>query len=124
MIVFVHGVPETAAIWKAVQDHVEGDSVALALPGFGTARPAGFGPTKADYVQWLVSGLDAIGEPVHLVGHDWGAVLTYRVATAFGDRLGSWAADVGRSEEHTSELQSLMLRAYTVFCLKYNQQGT
>src|SRR3546814_436666 len=95
MIVFVHGVPETAAIWKAVQDHVEGDSVALALPGFGTARPAGFGATKDDYVQWLVSELDAIGEPVHLVGHDWGAGLTYRVATAFGDRLGSWAADVG-----------------------------
>src|SRR3546814_10170197 len=105
MIVFVHGVPETAAIWKAVQDHVEGDSVALALPGFGTARPAGFGATKDDYVQWLVSELDPIGEPVHLVGHDWGAGLTYRVATAFGDRLGSWAA---RSEEHTSALQSLM----------------
>ena len=29
------------------------------------------------------------------MGHDWGAVLTYRVATAHGDRLRSWAADVG-----------------------------
>src|SRR3546814_19895692 len=95
MIVFVHGVPETAAIWKAVQDHVEGDSVALALPGFGTARPAGFGATKDDYVQWLVRELDAIGEPVHLVGHDWGDSLNYRVAIAFGHRLGSRAAYAG-----------------------------
>src|SRR3546814_1063110 len=28
------------------------------------------------------------------------------------------AADHGRSEEHTSELQSLMRNAYAVFCLK------
>jgi pimeloyl-ACP methyl ester carboxylesterase len=37
----------------------------------------------------------AIGEPVDLVGHDWGAGLTYRLATAHGDRLRSWVADVG-----------------------------
>src|SRR3546814_7838212 len=28
------------------------------------------------------------------------------------------AADLGRSEEHTSELQSLMRSSYAVFCLK------
>src|SRR3546814_3085818 len=33
-------------------------------------------------------------------------------ATAFGDR------SMGRSEEHTSELQSLMRISYAVFCLK------
>src|SRR3546814_6758239 len=30
------------------------------------------------------------------------------------------AADKGRSEEHTSELQSLMRISYAVFCLKKN----
>src|SRR3546814_5307581 len=30
--------------------------------------------------------------------------------------------DVGRSEEHTSELQSLMRISYAVFCLKKKQQ--
>src|SRR3546814_9093119 len=29
-----------------------------------------------------------------------------------------WAPDVARSEEHTSELQSLMRISYAVFCLK------
>lgn len=29
------------------------------------------------------------------MGHDWGAGITYRVATAHGDRLHSWAGDVG-----------------------------
>src|SRR3546814_8173981 len=36
----------------------------------------------------------------------------------------SWAAALllSRSEEHTSELQSLMRISYAVFCLKTNQQ--
>src|SRR3546814_2889225 len=39
----------------------------------------------------------------------------------FGDvgvQAPSQGADVGRSEEHTSELQSLMRISYAVFCLK------
>ncbi|MCU1391264.1 MAG: hypothetical protein JWL72_4602 [Ilumatobacteraceae bacterium] len=95
MIVFVHGVPETAAIWDKVRAFVDRPSVALMLPGFGCPLPDGFTPEKDAYVDWLVAELDAIGEPIDLVGHDWGAGLTYRVATAFGDRLHSWVADVG-----------------------------
>jgi pimeloyl-ACP methyl ester carboxylesterase len=95
VIVFVHGVPETAAIWAKVRRQIGGDSVALALPGFGCSRPAGFGASKDDYVDWLVGQLDQLDGPVDLVGHDWGALLTYRIATAFGDHLRSWVADVG-----------------------------
>ncbi len=95
MIVFVHGVPETAAIWTKVQAAIGSDSVALELPGFGCARPEGFGATKDDYVAWLVAQLERFDAPVDLVGHDWGAGLTYRVATAHPSLLRSWAADVG-----------------------------
>ena len=95
MIVFLHGVPETAAIWSKVRAAVKEDSVALSLPGFGCPRPEGFGATKDDYVDWLLGELDRIDGPIDLVGHDWGAGLTYRVATAHGDRLHSWAADIG-----------------------------
>ncbi|MEJ7844835.1 MAG: alpha/beta hydrolase [Acidimicrobiales bacterium] len=94
MIVFVHGVPETAAIWRKVRDLLSRESVALAMPGFGCPRPEGFGATKDDYVEWLVGELEQIDGPVDLVGHDWGAGLTFRVATAYGDRLHSWAADI------------------------------
>jgi pimeloyl-ACP methyl ester carboxylesterase len=95
MIVFVHGVPETAELWDRMRAEIAADSVALSLPGFGVALPEGFAASKDGYTEWLVAALDEIGEPVHLVGHDWGAGLTYRVATAYGDRLRSWAADVG-----------------------------
>src|SRR3546814_3539961 len=38
--------------------------------------------------------------------------------------IGGWAADtMGRSEEHTSELQSLMRISYAVFCLKKKKQN-
>jgi pimeloyl-ACP methyl ester carboxylesterase len=95
VIVFVHGVPETAVIWDKVRKAIGRESVALALPGFGCPRPDGFGASKDDYVEWLLGELDHIDEPVDLVGHDWGAGLTYRVATAYGDRLHSWVADIG-----------------------------
>src|SRR3546814_3812473 len=36
----------------------------------------------------------------------------------FGNCLAYLAAALGRSEEHTSELQSLMRISYAVFCLK------
>src|SRR3546814_2377776 len=37
------------------------------------------------------------------------------------DVFDSGAATIGRSEEHTSELQSLMRISYAVFCLKKNK---
>jgi pimeloyl-ACP methyl ester carboxylesterase len=94
MIVFVHGVPETLVIWNELRANLNVESVALSMPGFGCARPPGFGATKDDYVDWLVGELNQFDEPVDLVGHDWGAGLTYRVATAHGDRLRSWSADI------------------------------
>jgi pimeloyl-ACP methyl ester carboxylesterase len=95
MIVFVHGVPETDRLWDAIRAEIDRPSVAVALPGFGSARPDGFGSSKDEYAEWLLGELAAIGEPIDLVGHDWGAGLTYRIA---GDPsatwLRSWAADV------------------------------
>src|SRR3546814_1079762 len=39
-------------------------------------------------------------------------------------RLGGWRGRVVRSEEHTSELQSLMRNSYAVFCLKKKNNTT
>src|SRR3546814_1840039 len=45
-------------------------------------------------------------------------VRTAGTATAFTAALVAGTTTVGRSEEHTSELQSLMRISYAVFCLK------
>lgn len=96
MIVFVHGVPEIARIWDGVRAQLDEPSIAVSLPGFGCARPEGFTSTKDEYVDWLAGELDAIDEPIDLVGHDWGAGLTIRLATHPDPPvvLRSWALDV------------------------------
>ena len=59
--VFVHGVPETPAVWDGLRSHLHRDDViALQLPGFGCPRPDGFGATKEEYVAWLVDELERI----------------------------------------------------------------
>lgn len=91
--VLVHGSPETSRIWGGVRAHIEGDHVALALPGFGCPRPDGFDATMDGYADWLLDEIDRIDEPVDLVGHDWGGILTTRVATTAPDRIRSWVSD-------------------------------
>ena len=80
--VLVHGLPETAAIWRPLQERLGRESVALALPGFGTPLPPGFSPTKDAYAAWLADELSRLPGPVDLVGHDIGALISMRVATA------------------------------------------
>ena len=94
MIVFLHGVPETSALWDRIRAEFNEETIALSLPGFGCERPSDFGATKDDYVGWLVAQLERFDEAVDLVGHDWGALMTYRVATTRGELLRSWTADV------------------------------
>jgi pimeloyl-ACP methyl ester carboxylesterase len=93
--VFVHGNPETPAVWDPLLGALERDDVvALQLPGFGVPAPDGFGATKEDYVDWLVSELAAIGQPLDLVGHDWGGGFVLRVACTRPELLRSWVSDV------------------------------
>src|SRR3546814_3016216 len=47
-----------------------------------------------------------------------------RAATCFHTAASQGAVAAGRSEEQTSELQSLMRLSYSVFCLKNKKQRT
>ena len=93
-VVLVHGNPETPAVWDLVADRLGSRPVHRAhLPGFGTPVPDGFGATMDEYATWLAGEIEAVGTPVHLVGHDWGGALTLRVAELRPDLLASWASD-------------------------------
>lgn len=85
-VVFVHGVPETAAIWEPLVTELGRDDVVLASPpGFGAPVPVGFEATADGYAEWLVDELDRVASesdgPVDLVGHDWGGGHAMRAAT-------------------------------------------
>lgn len=93
---FVHGAPDTHHIWDPIRKRLSGrDTVAVDLPGFGREVPPGFSATKEAYVDWLIASIETIGEPVDIVGHDWGCVLALRVASLRPDLIRSWAAGDG-----------------------------
>lgn len=92
--VFVHGLPETNRIWDSLRRVLTRDSLAPGLPGFGTPRPDGFTATKDAYAEWLADELRSLGRPIDLVGHDVGALITLRIATAFDLPLRSYVVDV------------------------------
>jgi pimeloyl-ACP methyl ester carboxylesterase len=97
--VFVHGVPDTARMWEPlVAELARTDVVALSLPGFATPHPDGFGATKEDYVDFVITELEAVGEPVDLVGHDWGSILVQRVVSLRPDLVRTWACGSGPAD--------------------------
>src|SRR3546814_2567694 len=74
-------------------------------------------------------------DPAFLVGHDADGgkagdhhltdLQSVRLADHTGHRrTNDCAAEIQRSEEHTSELQSLMRISYAVFCLKKKKNHT
>jgi pimeloyl-ACP methyl ester carboxylesterase len=94
--VFVNGVPDTGAMWGPLLTHLQRrDVVLLEPPGFGSPVPPGFGSTKEEYADWVTGQIEAIGEPVDLVGHDWGCIHVQRVASTRPDLVRSIACGSG-----------------------------
>lgn len=94
--VLVHGVPDTHRIWDTVRPHLERkDVITVDLPGFGNPLPSDFRSTKEEYLDWLVHRIAEIGEPVDLVGHDWGSLLTGRLASIRPELVRTWTGISG-----------------------------
>jgi pimeloyl-ACP methyl ester carboxylesterase len=97
--VLVHGVPDTALMWDPLRARLQRrDVVMVELPGFGAPVPDGFGATKEEYAAWLTEQLRAIGEPVDLVGHDWGSILVQRVASTHPELIRTLACGGGPAD--------------------------
>ncbi|WP_257170385.1 alpha/beta fold hydrolase [Bradyrhizobium sp. SRS-191] len=96
--IFLHGVPDTPAIWGPLIAAL-GETVAVpALPGFDGDAPSGFACTKDAYADWLVALMEAQHAafgPLDLVGHDWGALLVLRAASLRPELVRSWAVAGG-----------------------------
>jgi pimeloyl-ACP methyl ester carboxylesterase len=94
-VVLVHGNPETDAIWGPLVDALgRTDVVRLSPPGFGAPLPDDFPATYLAYRDWLEDELEGLGEPVDLVGHDWGGGHVVNVVTHRPELVRSWASDI------------------------------
>ena len=92
----VHGVPDTHRLWDRVRAHLSRkDVIAPDLPGFGSDTPPGWTATKEAYVDWIVGEIEKAGQPVDLVGHDWGSLLVQRVVSLRPDLIRTWACGNG-----------------------------
>lgn len=96
-IVLLHGFPQRASSWDGV-------AAALNSAGFRTVAPDQRGYSAGARPRWrtsytfdkltadVVALIDAIGEPVHLVGHDWGSAVAWVTAAQRPDLVRSLTA--------------------------------
>lgn len=90
-VVLIHGVPDTARVWRRLAASLPADeTAALALPGFGCPAPPGFAATKEAYLAWLIAALEAVPAPRDVIAHDWGSILMLRALTVRPDLFRSW----------------------------------
>src|SRR3546814_5682910 len=82
------------------------------LPGSSGGRRAGHGPHQRHTVQWCRPSRQVL----RAASHGRGGVSQHSASRQSG--LARQLRGQPRSEEHTSELQSLMRISYAVFCLK------
>jgi len=84
-VVLLHGFPERGSCWDAVVPFLHEQGLRTLAPdqrGYSPgARPAGRAAYRTNALAADVQALiDAVGGPVHLVGHDWGAAIAWLVA--------------------------------------------
>ena len=95
-VLLVHGVPDTHRLWDKMRAHLgRRDVIAPDLPGFGADTPPEWRATKEEYADWLIGELERAGEPVDLVGHDWGSLLVQRAVSRRPDLIRTWACGNG-----------------------------
>src|SRR3546814_7063594 len=89
------------------------DSLLQALAAVGYESPS---PIQAATIPPLLAGRDVLGQAQTGTGKT--AAFALPILARVDPQPGKPQALVLRSEEHTSELQSLMRSSYAVFCLK------
>jgi len=97
-VMLLHGFPDSRFLWRYQIPALIAAGFRVIAPdlrGFGDApRPIELRPYRRAFVIADVLGiLDALGvKRSHLVGHDWGAALTWRLAGAYPERFGRMIA--------------------------------
>lgn len=112
-VVLLHGFPQTSTSWEKVSEllHSEGfRTIAPDMRGYSPgARPEGRSAYAGDKLVADVAALiDVVGQPVHLVGHDWGSAVGWMVTAAHPDLVQSWTAV---SVPHPAAFMGSMVRS-------------
>jgi len=95
--VLLHGFPERATCWRDVAPLLHAAGVRTYAPD-----QRGYSPRARPFGRWsyrigalgddAIALIEEIGQPVDLVGHDWGAIVGWSVAARRPDLVRSWTA--------------------------------
>lgn len=96
-VLLLHGFPQTSDSWRAVAVRLADAGlhpVALDQRGYSPgARPSDVAAyALPELVADAAAMIESLGAPVHLAGHDWGAVVGWQVAARRPELVSSWTA--------------------------------
>jgi len=96
-VVLLHGFPERSTCWREVVPLLHPHGLRTYAPDQRGYSPGARPPRRRDYRMDrleadVVALIEAIGLPVHLVGHDWGASSGWLVAAHRPELVRSWTA--------------------------------
>ena len=93
VVVLLHGFPEQNTMWDSITPRLTAQGYRCLAPRQRGYSPGARPTRRRDYrisalTADVLALIDASGaQRVHLVGHDWGAIVAWRVAQQFPDRL-------------------------------------
>lgn len=80
-VILLHGFPDNQTVWEPVIEHLENDFQVISYDVRGAGRSSaprsrsGFEMSRLiDDLVAVIERVEPYGDPVHLVGHDWGSV--------------------------------------------------
>lgn len=96
-VVLLHGFPQRATSWRRVAPLLHARGLRTYAPDLRGYSPGARPGRRRDYtvsrlLDDLVALVDDIGRPVHLVGHDWGAVVGWGAAAQCPELLRTYVA--------------------------------
>ena len=96
-VVLLHGFPERSTTWRRVAPILHEAGLRTYAPDQRGYSPGARPTRRRDYRLARLRGdlealIERIGTPVHLVGHDWGAVVGWTVAARRPDLLRTYTA--------------------------------
>lgn len=117
-IVFTHGWPDDHHVWDLVADRLADRFHLVAFDGRGVGGSTPAVTHKPFTLDKLAADIDAVvaavspDRPVHLVGHDWGAVQGWEVVQtpAYAHRIASFTSLSGPCLDHTGAMLRSRLR--------------
>jgi len=85
VVVLLHGFPERASCWRDVAPLLHARGYRTVAPDQRGYSPGARPPRRRDYTTRHLADdvaalVEKVGGPVHVVGHDWGAIVAWVVA--------------------------------------------